>query len=171
MGKDVPILHGILVITTVAVLQTVAEWTINRNKRLEIFMEGRADCLVEDGLIVTSSLDRNNLSHEDLFRFLRSKDVEQLGQVKRAFFETSGLVSVWCFPKTEIVPGLGIQPMDYRPDGHPVTCGDRIEKTGYYSCRYCGFTLLMKQGARFTPCEKCNENDWSSSVRPEVDLV
>lgn len=108
MGKDVPIVHGMVVITTVAMLQSAAEWIINRNKKLEAFMEGRPDCLVKDGMIVNVSLNKNNLSHEDLYRLLRSKDVEHLGQVKNAFFEASGLLLVWCFPKSETVPGLGI---------------------------------------------------------------
>ncbi|WP_421940553.1 DUF421 domain-containing protein [Pedobacter sp.] len=34
MGKDVPVIHGMVVITTVALLQTAAEWIINRDKRL-----------------------------------------------------------------------------------------------------------------------------------------
>ncbi len=67
IGKDVPIIHGMVLITAVALLQTAAECIINRNKPLEAFMEGQADCLARDGLIINSSLERNNLSQEDLF--------------------------------------------------------------------------------------------------------
>jgi uncharacterized membrane protein YcaP (DUF421 family) len=71
MGKDVPIIHGMVVITTVALLQTAAEWVINRNKRLETLMEGQADALVKDGMIINNSLDKNNEIHADKIRILR----------------------------------------------------------------------------------------------------
>lgn len=164
MGKDVPIIHGMVVITTVALLQTAAEWVINRNKRLETLMEGQADCLVKDGLIVNSSLERNNLSHEDLFRFLRSKDIEQLGQVKNAFFETSGLVSVWCYAKAEVMPGLGLHPEEkqYRPI--TFSSGSDVPIQGYYSCRNCGFTQYFPEKIIFRNCPKCEGAEWSKSV-------
>lgn len=127
MGIDIPILHGMVVITTVAFLQVGTEWLINRNKKLEAVMEGRPDCLVKNGMILTTSLERNKLSHEDLFRVLRGKDIEQLGEVKNAFFETSGMISVWCFTDTNIRPGLGIIPEEYIPEEHYRHLRDSVE--------------------------------------------
>ena len=167
MGKDIPIIHGMVVITTVALLQISAEWVINRNKKLETFMEGRADCLVRDGMIIRPSLDKNSLSHEDLFRFLRDKEVEHLGQVKSAFFETSGLVSVWCFTKSEVKPGLGIHPEDHQPEDNLVQSGTVIPHSGYYSCRNCGYTRQVRGGDMINDCVKCGEKSWSKSVWPE----
>lgn len=164
MGKDVPIIHGMTVITVVALLQVSAEWIINRNKRLEAFMEGEADCLVKDGQIINSSLDRNSLSHEDLFRFLRSKDIEHLGQVRNAFFETSGLVSVWCYPKPEIMPGLGIHPEEHCAESSSFTLGNPVPFEGYYSCKNCGFTQYLTLQGAFKCCPKCEQNEWSRSV-------
>jgi len=164
MGKDIPIVHGMVVITTVAILQSAAEWIINRNKKLEAFMEGRPDCLVKDGVIVNVSLDKNNLSHEDLYRFLRSKDIEHLGQVKNAFFETSGLVSVWCFPKSDVVPGLGILPQEYAAEGHMKDAGTAVSSGGHFSCTLCGFTRNLAAGGNFPVCPKCGGKEWVSSV-------
>ncbi|RBQ11814.1 DUF421 domain-containing protein [Pedobacter miscanthi] len=164
MGKDIPIIHGMVVITTVAILQSVAEWIINRNKKLEAFMEGRPDCLVNDGMIVNASLNKNNLSHEDLYRFLRSKDIEHLGQVKNAFFETSGLVSVWCFPKSEILPGLGIIPEEYVNEDHLLPAGIAVSLEGHFSCTCCGYTQYMMLGKRFSDCPKCGSKEWIRSV-------
>lgn len=166
MGKDVPVIHGMVVITTVALLQTAAEWIINRDKRLEAFMEGQADALVKDGMIINKSLDKNNLSHEDLYRFLRSKGIEQLGQVKNAFFETSGLVSVWCYPKHEIMPGLGIHPDQHFPEPEILSARSQHLQEGYYSCRNCGFTQYFPMQQSLRPCPKCEATEWSKSVGP-----
>ncbi|RBQ11490.1 DUF421 domain-containing protein [Pedobacter miscanthi] len=163
MGKDIPILHGIVVITTVALLQIGAEWVINRNKRLEQFMEGRPDCLVKDGMIVLKSLSKNNLSQEDLFRFLRSKDVEQLGQIKDAFFETSGLVSVWCYAKPDIRPGLSILPEEYLSGSTYIAAGKTVSQSGAFSCRNCGYTTNYRAGQHFPVCPQCKERVWSKS--------
>jgi len=167
MGKDVPILHGIVVITTVAILQSGAEWLINRNKRLESFMEGRPDCLVKNGLIINDSLHKNDLSHEDLFRFLRNKDIEHLGQVKNAFFETSGLVSVWCFPKSEIVPGLGILPEEYIAEDAKIEDGQPVTENSHFSCMNCGYTLKVSNGT-LRKCPNCKEGAWRKSILPDI---
>jgi len=159
MGKDIPILHGIVVITTVALMQIGAEWVINRNKRLEQFMEGRPDCLVKDGVIVLKGLSKNNLSKEDLFRFLRSKDVEQLGQIKNAFFETSGLVSVWCYAKTDIRPGLSILPEDYVSGSAYIPAGETVIQSGAFSCTSCGQTTTYRSGQHFLPVRNAKDGD------------
>lgn len=164
MGKDIPIVHGMVVITTVAILQSAAEWIINRNKKLEAFMEGRPDCLVKDGMIVNSSLNKNNLSHEDLYRFLRSRDIEHLGQVKNAFFETSGLVSVWCFPKSEMVPGLGILPEEQVAEDQIKAAGTLVSVEGHFSCTHCGYTRYLALDKKFPDCPKCGGKEWMRSV-------
>jgi uncharacterized membrane protein YcaP (DUF421 family) len=164
MGKDIPIVHGMVVITTVAILQSAAEWIINRNKKLEAFMEGRPDCLVKDGMIINTSLNKNSLSHEDLYRFLRSKDIEHLGQVKNAFFETSGLVSVWCFPKSEMVPGLGIIPEEHVAEERIRSAGTAVSSAGHFSCTHCGYTRYMTSGRDFPVCPKCSGEEWVSAV-------
>lgn len=163
MGKDIPIIHGMVVITTVALLQTGAEWIINRNKKLEGFMEGRPDCLVKDGIIIIESLDKNSLSHEDLFRFLRGKEIEHLGQVKNAFFETSGLVSVWCFAKSEIRPGLGIIPEEHISDEDVLHSGHQVKEESSYSCKNCGFTLHIPAGKTLKKCTVCKHTEWAQS--------
>lgn len=163
MGRDIPVLHGMVVITTVAILQSVAEWAINRNKKLESLMEGNADCLVQDGKIIRASLDKNSLSTQDLFRFLRDKQVEHLGQVRNAFFETSGLVSVWCFPKNENRPGLSILPEEHLKNHVTFGMDQTVESTGHYSCSLCGETKRMASQSKFGNCMNCLGSSWERS--------
>lgn len=165
MGIDIPILHGIVVITTVALLQMGTEYLINRNKKLEGFMEGRPDCLVEHGLIVNESLEKNNLSHEDLYRFLRGKDIEHLGEIKHAFFETSGLISVWRFSKGDVRPGLGIAPEEHISEQHYHHIHDQCTEDKYYSCTWCGYTHRFKTGEIFRKCNKCGKEEWIGAVK------
>ena len=94
IGAQMPISYGVIAITTVALLQVGMEKIINRHDKLEKLVEGKPNCIVDQGLIVLDVLKKENLSHADLFRSLRSKEVEHLGEVHKAFFETSGEITV-----------------------------------------------------------------------------
>ena len=50
--------------------------------------------LVRDGVGLTEASDREDLSQDELFMRLREKGVESLGNVRRAYLEPSGNVSV-----------------------------------------------------------------------------
>lgn len=168
LNVEVPILYGLVVITTIAFLQIGIEYLINQNKNLETLMEGEADCLVKNGQILTDALSRNNLSHKDLYRFLRGKGVEHLGEVKRAFFETSGMISVWCFSKNEIKPGLGILPEEHIDDEVYLQAQqDKAEESHPYSCTTCAYTDNFRKGQHLEPCANCGQEKWIRATLPE----
>lgn len=164
MGIDIPILHGLVVITTVALLQTGMEWVINRNKKIEVLMEGRADCLVNEGIIQYRLLSKNNLSHEDLFRALRNREVEQLGELNKAFFETSGLISVHFNSPKKVLPGLNIMPDHIIEKKDFAKTGDNCAATSCYSCRNCGFTKSYQKDDLLVSCAACKRNEWLKSA-------
>ncbi|MCP9752984.1 DUF421 domain-containing protein [Ferruginibacter sp. HRS2-29] len=163
MGAEVPILHGLTAITAVALLQIGMERVINRNKKVEAIMEGTPECVVDNGRIILQHLDKDNISHEDLFRALRSKDVEHLGQVRKAFFETSGQVSVFFQSPRNIKPGLSVMPAESGCENHGQCLG--ASGTGFYSCANCGDTRQFKAGASFTDCTVCNCHEWKASTQ------
>ena len=91
---DVPLTHAMIVMSIVVVLQTVVARLTQRNRRLEVRMEGRTRCLVKDGEIVEASLNAERMSRSELYAMLRSHEVEFMGQVRFAFLEPSGRVNV-----------------------------------------------------------------------------
>jgi uncharacterized membrane protein YcaP (DUF421 family) len=165
LGIDVPILHGMIAITTIAFLQVGMERVINRNKRIEMLMEGKADCLVNNGVIMVDVLKKNNLSHEDLFRGLRDNEVKHLGQVYKAFFETSGSVSVMFHPSKNIKAGLSVMPEELVPPSAFSFANDQVEIENIYCCNNCGNPKLYKEGQLFTPCKHCSCVRW---VKAEI---
>jgi len=165
MTEDVPILHGIVAVTTVAFLQVGMERVINKHKKVERIMEGKASCVVDDGLINLDQLDENNLSHEDLMRSLRSNQVVHLGQVYKAFFETSGNLSVLFQKEKNVRPGLSVVPSEFHTHHQP---GEIRTKTTFYSCTNCGYTRAFEQDLEIVPCSKCNCEKWCKSVMPDA---
>lgn len=165
MGAEVPIFHGLVAITTVALLQLLFEKVINSHKKIENVLEGRSECIVSEGVIDLAALRKSNLSHEDLFRGLRSKDVSQLGEVQKAYFETSGQISVIRQSAKRKKAGLSILPEDYI-ELAPADAASRrffVHNAGAYSCQQCGHTQWMNEGEQRETCIKCACFIWSPS--------
>ncbi len=97
MYPDVPITHGLMVITVVVVLQRILTWLTTRNKAVQRVMEPHAVRLVADGEIDGSGLRTSSLSHNELYAELRQMGVENLANVKRAYLEPDGNFSVFQF--------------------------------------------------------------------------
>jgi len=160
MGADVPILHGIVAITSVTIFQIGLERMINKNPRVEAVLEGRPNLVVSNGIINWECMKQDNISREDLFRALRSKDVVHLGEVQKAFFETSGAVSVFFNPPRKTNPGLPVVPEEMLPAEHLLETGRKVAAKGHYSCCNCGNTRYFPEGLETKACEVCDSTRW-----------
>ena len=92
---DVPVIHGLTVITVVVGLQRVLVKATQRHPRIERVIESAAVLLVENGRLLTDALDKEDLSESEVFIGLREQGVEYLGEVRRAYMEPSGKISVF----------------------------------------------------------------------------
>ncbi len=164
IGADMPILHGVVAITVVALFQIGLEHLINKNKKVETLLEGTPNMIVDDGLIRWEQLDKNNLSKEDLFRALRGKEVEHLGQIQKAFFETSGQVSVLFYPPKKVKPGLSVTPENEIPPGSVMKKSMRMEEAGLYCCLKCGNVKSFRKKAPVPVCEVCAGEEWLKAI-------
>jgi len=167
MSVDVPILHGMVAVTTIAILQVYMEKWINRNKKVEVVMEGKPVCLIRDGIIQLECLRENNLSHEDLLRTLRTNQVAHLGQIKNAFFETSGNVTVLYNNKEDFKPGLSVIPSEFVQSKVILDHQALVIKPGFYSCNRCGFTINFNEKSLLGHCPNCKYEKWVMAVNAE----
>src|SRR3989338_337261 len=55
---------------------------------------GSARLIIKDGAIIQSGLSREDFTEEDLMRLLREQSVSAIGEVRRAFLESDGELSV-----------------------------------------------------------------------------
>jgi uncharacterized membrane protein YcaP (DUF421 family) len=98
---DVPLIHGMIVITVVVILERLIVRLTEHNRWLERVVESMPILLVADGQIRHEALEAEDLSEAELFMALRQNGVEQLGEVRLAYLEPSGQVSVF---KSEQAP-------------------------------------------------------------------
>ena len=91
---DVDFLHGILPVALIGGLHVVVT-TINLHwKPFEELTEGRPTLLVKDGRILKKNLLKERVSMSDLLTALRHKDVTNVHEVKEAWIEHAGGISV-----------------------------------------------------------------------------
>jgi len=157
---DMPILYGLLAITVITITQIGFERLINKNRKVEAIMEGESNLVVNNGVINWPCMKRDNISKEDLFRSLREKDVEHLGQIKKAFFETSGSISVFFHSPKHVTPGLTVEPEEMIKKSDIHTKGKSVSETASFSCLNCGATVSMKKNNKYPSCSACSGETW-----------
>jgi uncharacterized membrane protein YcaP (DUF421 family) len=160
LEADSPILHGMVAVTVVTFFQINVERLINKNKQVETILEGAPNLVVENGLIKWENLVKDNLSKEDLFRALRSKDVEHLGQINKAFFETSGQISVFFHSPKKIKPGLMVLPEIELDPADILKASEAVPAAGTYCCLNCGNSKSFGQKEQVPACGVCHGEEW-----------
>ena len=159
---EVPILHAMLVITAVVVINKGIDTLIFRFRRLEKVVDGQTAEVVRDGVIVIRTLRDNKLGRSEVFEGLREQGFRNLGEIRRAYLETSGRLSV--FRTSEPVHGLPIEPAwDCEPPPK-IGPGCVIHGAGPVACRECG--QLLAGDARKTPgqCSNCKNSAWTPAA-------
>lgn len=152
---DVPLLHAMLVVAVVVGLQWSVAQLINRSEQVETFMEGRPTLVVEGGLVNLEGLKAVSLSTEELFERLRLAGVAQLGEVRFAFVEQGGNLSLFRFGADERRLGLPIVPPEdlMRPESpFDARLGARP-----HACATCG---NVEPARPDSPCVRCAERRW-----------
>jgi uncharacterized membrane protein YcaP (DUF421 family) len=162
---DVPLLHAMIVITVVVLLNRGLDRLIATNERAERLIEGIPVRLIHHGLIEHENLERLTINRDELFQHLRLQGVEQLGEVREAYMEQNGRVSLFCFAQAEQHPGLAIVPPWELHNPRWFAKEDEIKAAGYHSCVRCGYTEKFDEGTYLPSCPHCQYNTWTDHVR------
>ncbi len=115
------------------------------------------DFLIVDGCLDLKAISKAGLSQERLFAQLRAEGIDNLGKVKRMYFEPSGTFTI--LEATRARPGLPIIPewdQDYMDD--------RQTLQDHYACCNCG--LLVREWQKpHKECSRCGKNEWRQAVQ------
>lgn len=155
--EDVGIVPAAIVFLVIIILYRAVTWLTGKSKKFEEFIEGKTVCLISDGKFSISSFKKETLAQDEFFSELRVKSVEHLGQVKHAFIETSGEVSVFFYEDKDVQYGLPILPGKF--DKKDTT----IKDEGIHSCTFCGHTEEQKPGT--ATCKICKKEEWVPAIK------
>lgn len=157
---DVPLIHCMAVITVVVLLDKSLSYVVARNRKLEDVIEGISIEVVRDGGILWKALKRMNVGHDELFEQLRLKQVRHLGQVRAAYFETNGLLSVFQFDDAAARRGLSIEPPWDVSKPTEFRSGTTVAQQRRLACVQCAEVLELSPGQTIPPCPRCAAPVW-----------
>jgi uncharacterized membrane protein YcaP (DUF421 family) len=150
------IVIGLVVLLTVLILQRSFTASFFISGKWEKLMQGHVIILIKDSVIDVKQIEKLFISRQQLFELLREKDIRHLGQVKRAYIEAAGTMSI--YKNKEVKPGLSILPIH---DIDTIITKDKKHLT----CTWCG-TIVIKSFSGH--CPSCNHDQW---VEPSKEFV
>lgn len=101
---EVPIVQGMVAFAALVFLHILVTFFSSHNKRFYRLVTPPASLLIEDGRLVQKSLQQERLRPEDVQADLRLKGEEHLREIKEAWLEPSGQVSVIKNPSNKPLP-------------------------------------------------------------------
>jgi uncharacterized membrane protein YcaP (DUF421 family) len=146
------LLLGVLTLLCAYAFQRGFNWLAVHNHRVERISQGKADIVVEDGLVKLDKLASNRVSVNQLFSSLRQEKIENLGSVERVYMEAGGAFSIYKFDEPK--PGLPLLP------AFETISDFQQEKPGWQSCATCGYTRATED----SKCPNCHFNKWMHTV-------
>lgn len=155
--EDVGLLPAMLVFLIILTMYRGVTWLLAKSKRFENFIEGKIHCLIEDGQFSLESFEKEDLAQDEFFTELRLKSIEHLGQVRNAYIETNGDISVFYYPDDEVKFGLPIRPQLYNLKS------TQIPKSGIYACTFCANT--QKLDPTKAKCTVCSKDEWVEAIK------
>ena len=95
LGKDyTSVTEGIALVLTIVIWDYALDWLAWRYPPLRPLLKAPPLKLIENGKLVRPALDKELLSEDELMGQLRENEIESLDQVKTAFLEGDGRLSV-----------------------------------------------------------------------------
>jgi uncharacterized membrane protein YcaP (DUF421 family) len=92
---EVPLAHGMVVLTAIVLAHRAVARVTRNSKPVEALLEGSPRLVVRDGAPIAEALAAEQISVDELLMELRMKGVEDVAQVRYAFLEPSGDLSVF----------------------------------------------------------------------------
>ena len=153
-APDRGILQGVLVLLVTLFLLRSLNWLGFKNVLAEKLMHGTTVTLVKDGVLQRKALAATKITNQNVFEILRSKNIFNLGKVKRLYLERYGTFSV--YTQEEDRPGLPIYP---QIDETIYKSYEHISQ-GEKACQLCG----QVQASEKKQCLNCGGKDWAKAI-------
>lgn len=156
---DVGLLTALLVFGVVVLsYRALIRWAAT-SIRIADWVEGKTVLLIEEGQFAIDEFEKHKLGPDEYFMELREGGVNHLGQVQRAYLESSGSLSLFFYEDEQVKPGLPILPELFRRKS------SRIEHAGSYACAFCGQVETLLPLVLAYACPRCQHTEWVSSLQ------
>jgi uncharacterized membrane protein YcaP (DUF421 family) len=93
-GGDNSLMGGMISAITLVATNWVVGLVTYKSKRMEALVEGRPEVLIHNGKLFEKALQHTKLTHHELMTALREAGCATVEDVRGAFLETDGTISV-----------------------------------------------------------------------------
>lgn len=155
--EDVGIIPAVTVFAVIILLYRFVTMLTGKFQWFEKLIEGKTECLIQEGKFSIETFKKEGLAQDEFFSELRINSVEHLGQVRNAYLETSGEVSVFYYSDENVKFGLPILPQLFQNKSKI------IQNDGIYACTFCAHTQDLKSGT--AQCERCRKDEWVQAIK------
>ncbi len=155
--EDVGLLPAIVVFIVIISLYRLVTWLVGKSKWFQVLVEGSAVQVVNEGRFSIEKFAKEGLAQDEFFSELRVNSIEHLGQVKNAFLEPSGEISIFYYADNDVKYGLPLLPHLFNNKS------EIIPASGIYSCTFCGYTQQLGPGK--ATCKICKGVEWVEAIK------
>lgn len=153
---DVGLIPAISVFLVIIMMYRCVTWLLGKSKRFENFIEGKVECIIEDGQFSIQTFEREDLAQDEFFAEMRLRSIEHLGQVRNAYMETNGAISLYFYEDEDVKYGLPIRPQLFSLKSTV------IQKSGIYACTFCANTQKLDPTTGI--CTVCSRTEWVLAI-------
>jgi uncharacterized membrane protein YcaP (DUF421 family) len=151
--RKVGLVPASMVFVMIILLYKLTNYLVAQSPWVQGIIEGSPLRLVEEGQFYYAEINKQTMAQDEYLPDLRLHGVTQLGQVRHAFIEASGEVSVVFYRDDDVRYGLPILPEIY--DSKRTTIVDPAT----YACVYCGNTENLEP-VPVQACSICHHTRW-----------
>jgi uncharacterized membrane protein YcaP (DUF421 family) len=152
---DRGILQGLLILLVALGLHQGINYIGLLYPRAEEILQGKPTILVKDGILQLAEMDEVRVTRQQLFSDLRTKNIYQLGKLKRVYLEPAGSLSI--LEADEERPGLAVFP----PKDEKMIKARGMSGQQLWVCINCGKTTETDGPAN---CENCQDQDFIKAI-------
>lgn len=112
LDKSIPYYEGIVILTTLAILEYFMGYLALKNQTLSHLITGKPVILIDKGKIVKSNMAKEKFNLDDLLQELRKRGIRNIAEVDKGILESCGGFTVIMNEQDEPVTrrDLGINP-------------------------------------------------------------
>jgi len=94
LDKAIPFYEGIIILSTLAVLEYIMSYLSLKNQTLSNIITGKPVVLIDNGRIIKENLAREKFNADDLMQELRKQGIRDIDEVEKGVLESCGGFSV-----------------------------------------------------------------------------
>lgn len=131
-----------------------------RKRSIEVRVQGDVTLLLMDGRLLMGNLNASRLTPARVFSELRAQGVQQLGELKRVYLESTGDFSIVRYRRPRY--GLRLMP--------PARFALDLPRhySGRLACCCCGHVREIRPGEQMQRCAHCHNVQWTVAVGQDL---